>query len=527
MHLAINDFEDKATWDLICSGRTKGVFQLESKLGSSWAKRARPRNIEELADLVSIIRPGTLEAELAGKSMTKHYTDRKSHIDETVYLHPALEPILNSTYGIIVYQEQAMRIATDIADFTPEEADSLRKAMGKKDAAIMREVREKFISGAKNKGLVDDKSAEQIFDWIQASARYSFNKSHAVAYAINSFNSAYCKAHDPLKFYEVYLNHAEHKPDKQRELKELIMDAKLENIEVLPPRLEHFHRKFTMNRDENVIYFGYSNVKNVGEGEQEKLAKVIEQALVQANKKLKEFNWMDSLLLIGNNIKKNAFISIISVGGINGVNNKKSRNEMIFEFDAWNKLTENEQAWCINYWQNNKDSVNSCIGLLSDMINKNAKINARRIKSVIDIYQALQNPPYSLKDDLGWIADIEEKLMGCSLTCAKTDSLNVDDVNIYCKDIASGDVKKMEDARLAVKINQVKEYKIKQGKSVGRIMGFLYVEDYSGELDSVTLFPEEFSEYKKLLFSGNTVLLYGEVQEKKDKSFVVKKVFQI
>lgn len=172
----VQNFDDVMTWDLICSGRTKGVFQLESKLGSSWAKRARPRNIEELADLVSIIRPGTLEAELAGKSMTKHYTDRKSKVDETVYLHPALEPILNSTYGIIVYQEQAMRIATDIAGFTPEEADSLRKAMGKKDAALMQEVGTKFINGCKDKGIVDEISAKIIFEWIQASARYSFNK---------------------------------------------------------------------------------------------------------------------------------------------------------------------------------------------------------------------------------------------------------------------------------------------------------------------------------------------------------------
>lgn len=172
----IDSFSDKETWDLICSGRTKGVFQLESQLGSSWAKRVNPRNIEELADLISIIRPGTLEAVLDGKSMTKHYVDRKAGTDETVYLHPALEVVLKQTYGIIVYQEQAMRIATEIAGFSPEEADSLRKAMGKKDAALMKEVREKFVNGSKNKGIVGDSDAAQIFDWIQASARYSFNK---------------------------------------------------------------------------------------------------------------------------------------------------------------------------------------------------------------------------------------------------------------------------------------------------------------------------------------------------------------
>ena len=172
----------------------------------------------------------TLEAMLDGKSMTKHYVDRKAQRDETVYLHESLEPILKQTYGIIVYQEQAMKIATDIAGFSPEEADSLRKAMGKKDAALMKEVREKFTNGAKGKEVVDEKTAEQIFDWIQASARYSFNKSHAVAYAINSFRSAYCKAHDPIKFYETYLNHACHKPDKQKEIKELITDARMSSL---------------------------------------------------------------------------------------------------------------------------------------------------------------------------------------------------------------------------------------------------------------------------------------------------------
>ena len=127
----IDSFKDRATWDLICSGRTKGVFQLESRRGQRWAKRANPRNIEELADLISIIRPGTLESMLEGKSMTEHYVDRKSQHEETVYLHEALEPILKPTYGVIVYQEQAMKIATSIAGFSPEEADSLRKPMGK------------------------------------------------------------------------------------------------------------------------------------------------------------------------------------------------------------------------------------------------------------------------------------------------------------------------------------------------------------------------------------------------------------
>ena len=167
------------------------------------------------------------------------------------------------------------------------------------------------------------------------------------------------------------------------------------------------------------------------------------------------------------------------------------------------------------------------IELVNRMINNNEKINSRRITSVLDIYQALQNPPYSLEDDYVWIADIEQKLMGCSLTCSQADNLALDDVNITCKEIANGEVTKMQDAKLAVKVNQVREYKLKRGQHEGEFMAFVIAEDSSGELDSITVFSEEFSQYKKLLFEGNTVLLYGEVQEKKEKSFVVKKVYQI
>ena len=305
------------------------------------------------------------------------------------------------------------------------------------------------------------------------------------------------------------------------------MDAKLQGIEVLPPRLDFFYRRFTMDRDRNVIYFGYSDVKNVGEGEQETLAKVVQEAEDITGKSIKGFNWLECLFLIGNEIKKNAFISIISVGGLTGKNNKLNRNRMIFEFDIWNKLTIKEQAWIIDHWKSTSMTNVPFIELVNRMINNNEKINSRRITSVLDIYQALQNPPYSLEDDYVWIADIEQKLMGCSLTCSQSDNLALDDVNITCKEIANGEVKKMQDAKLAVKVNQVREYKLKRGQHEGEFMAFVIAEDSSGELDSITVFSEEFSQYKKLLFEGNTVLLYGEVQEKKDKSFVVKRVVQI
>lgn len=525
--LNIDDFTDEKTWDLICSGNTKGVFQLESKLGSTWAKKSQPRNIQELADLISIIRPGTLQAELEGKNMTAHYVDRKHKLEDTVYIHQSLEPILNKTYGIIVYQEQAMKIATSLAGFTPEEADSLRKAMGKKDAALMQEVRKKFVLGCQNKKIVSDADAAQIFDWIQASARYSFNASHAIAYAINAYRSAYCKANSILKFYEVYLNHAENKPDKadeDDEIKELVMDAKKFNIEVYPPRLNHLYERFTMDESKNIIYFGYKDVRYLGDREREKLQAAIIDAEKKLNKKLQEFTWADILFSIAINIKKNAVQSLISVGAFNGDKNRLTRNQMLYEFAVWNRLTDREFNWLFDQWSANKEKYKNVLSLVELLINKMPKITSSRLTVLMDLLKILQNPTHNLEDDYGWIADIEEKNMGCSLTCSKTDALGTDFAATPCRELMDSGLKH---GCMAVKISRSNEYKIKKGQSEGRSMCFLTVEDGSGSIDSVILFPDDYENFKGLLFKGNTVLLIGEIEKRKELSFIVKNVIQI
>jgi DNA polymerase-3 subunit alpha len=175
----INNFDDPEVWDLICDGDTKGVFQLESNLGKKWARESQPRNIKELAALISLIRPGTLLAKhKSGRSMTEVYCFRKAGKTDfpVEYEHESLEPILKETYGVLVYQEQAMQIAQRLAGFNLKEADGLRKAIGKKKADLMEKVKKAFITGAENEGIVTQKVAEAIFSWIEKSSRYSFNK---------------------------------------------------------------------------------------------------------------------------------------------------------------------------------------------------------------------------------------------------------------------------------------------------------------------------------------------------------------
>jgi DNA polymerase-3 subunit alpha len=165
------------TWDIISSGNTKGIFQLESRLGRTIAKKLKPENMEQLSGLISVLRPGSLEGVRDGKNITNHYIDRKNGLESVDYFHPSLEPILKDTYGEMIYQEQAMQIAKDIAGFDLKESDELRKAIGKKKADQMSLMKVKFLSGAKKLGIVSESEAEEIFGWIEKSQRYSFNKS--------------------------------------------------------------------------------------------------------------------------------------------------------------------------------------------------------------------------------------------------------------------------------------------------------------------------------------------------------------
>ena len=143
------DLECKQTWALIGAGNTKGVFQLESRLGQSMAKRLKPSNIEELAALISIMRPGCLEAVRDNKTVSNHYIDKKNGLESVDYFHVSLEPILKGTYGEMVYQEQAMQICQQIANFDLSEADMLRKAIGKKNPEEMARIKTIFINKTK------------------------------------------------------------------------------------------------------------------------------------------------------------------------------------------------------------------------------------------------------------------------------------------------------------------------------------------------------------------------------------------
>ena len=521
----INNFDDPAVWDLICEGNTKGVFQLESNLGKHWAKEIKPRNIKELSALISLIRPGTLLARDAnGKSMTQVYADRKAGKQDCIveYLHDSLEPILKETYGVLVYQEQSMMIAQTLAGFDLKEADALRKAIGKKKADLMEKVKKAFLEGAEEQGTVSKEIAEEIFSWIEKSNRYAFNKSHAVSYAIDAYWSAYCKTYRLKKFYETYLNRADRKPKPDIEKKQLIMDAKRASIEVLPTRLQQLYTNFTKHTEKDIIYYGLSHVKHVGTKECEKLQEVVAKADVSG------YTWMDSLIRLIHELKlnKRCVIALISVGAFNGVNNRESRQKMLYEFDSWKQLSAREQQGIVdNYYSEDPSLHFENLAQAIDIMTKTVKVNSKRLSTVHDIKESLENPFYDINDSAETMAIDEEKYMSCALTCSKVDGLALNNSTILCQDIANETI--TGKANLAVEIVRIKIVKTKRGKNPGQEMAFLTVEDGSGSLDSVTVFPEAYEKYKDLLIENNTVLLMGEVSKKDRGSIIVNQVSQI
>ncbi len=248
------DFEDTATYQLLSSGDTTGVFQLESSGMKDLLVRMKPECFDDVTALVALYRPGPLES-----GMVDDFVDRKHGRKSVAYLVPELEPVLKETYGVIVYQEQVMKIAAELANYTMSEADDLRKAMGKKIAEIMAKHRDRFVLGAHEKGIPREK-ATQLFDLMEKFGRYGFNKSHSAAYALIAFQTAYLKAHYPVELLAALLTSETESSDG---VVKYIAECRAHGIKVLPPDINESDKSFTVTGDS--IRFGLAAVKNVGE----------------------------------------------------------------------------------------------------------------------------------------------------------------------------------------------------------------------------------------------------------------------
>lgn len=252
--------DDKKTYELLQKAETTGLFQVESQGMRDILRKSKPDKLKDLCAVIALYRPGPM-------ANIDDFVNRKLGMSKIKYFHDSVKPILEETYGIMVYQEQVMQIASAIAGFTPSQYDRLRKAMGKKIIEEMQAMRETFIEGAKSRHFTHE-HAEQIFELIAPFAGYGFNKSHSMGYAYLSYLTAYLKANYPVEFMSALLTSEISDSDK---LNVLIKNSRKSGLEILPPDINYSFYEFTI--EDNKIRYGLGGIKHLGEKVCEMIAK--------------------------------------------------------------------------------------------------------------------------------------------------------------------------------------------------------------------------------------------------------------
>lgn len=494
------DLEDDKIWSLFGSGKTKGCFQLESRLGQVMSKKLQPYTIEHLSALMAILRPGCLEAELDdGKSVTEHYMKRKNAEEEVSYIHPATESVLKPTYGLLIYQESAMKLAQQLAGFDLKQADALRKAIGKKKADLMAKVKQEFLEGIEKEKIVEKEIGDQIFGWIEKSQRYSFNKSHSLSYALQSYMSAYAKTYFPLEFYTAYLYYSKQKPKPAVEIYELVNDAKSFDIYVQPPNIFKLNKHFELI-DGN-IYFGLSDIKNVGES----IIGVLKDRIKP------NMSWIEFLVEVSDHVKSNSMQSLIDSGACDSFN--MPRTNMLFEYKLWCEISEREKKWIKSNIIVNVTTT--LIGILEAMTysptgREGACANKNRLAKIHGLIESIKNPPYTLVDKPHQVAQMENALLGICLTATRLDESDKKYLaNCSCQEYNDGFNNSNNYISIASQIDRINTTVTKKGTDPGREMAFLTISDDSGVCDAVVAFPDKWEDYQHMLQEGNRVLITG------------------
>ncbi|MCK5544081.1 MAG: DNA polymerase III subunit alpha [Desulfobulbaceae bacterium] len=461
--------DDTKTFDLLCKGDALGVFQLESSGMRSLLTSMKPELFTDLIALVALYRPGPLESGMIDDFVnTKHGTKKAS------YTLPQLKPILEETYGVIVYQEQVMKIANVLASYSLGDADILRRAMGKKIPEVMEKEREKFMTGAKSNNIPPDK-AEKIFDLMAKFAGYGFNKSHSAAYAMISYQTAYLKAHYPAQFMAALLSCDMNNTDK---VVLYINECKDHDIDVLPPDINESDHDFTVIN--NRIRFGLSAVKNVGDAALD--------SVMEEKKKEGPFTSLEDFCVRvdSRRVNKRVIESLIKAGAFDSI--KVRRSQLFAILDKAMKQAHAAQ----------KDRQSGQISLFS-IIPETDAVKAATI-DLPDI------PEWSDKEKL----EFEKETVGFYITGHPLDNYR-DEIKAVA-DVTTAELAGCGEGRpvrIGGLVRTLKEHKSKRGER----MGFVTLEDMSGAVE-VVVFPETFAQCSELLLDDTTpIIIQGMVKK--------------
>ena len=446
-----------------------------------------------------------LEAKLEDdKSIYDHYIMRKHMLESVEYIHPALEPIMKDTYGLLVYQEQSIKIAIELAGMNEAEADQLiRKGVAKKIPEIIAKAKTVFLDGCERVGKVSRSEAELIFSWIEKGQRYLFNLSHSSVYALLSYHTAYAKTHFLKEFYCSYLNHAEDKADTLFEIYRMVQDAKKNGVCVSVPDIRERNIDFVIRK--NRILFGLRHLKSVSEG-------AVKEILDDLGADFEKLTWTELLFKKLVNYKKSAIKVLISSGAFDYL--KESRKKMLFEHDQCLSLKEKEVLYILENCD--LSSVGDCFNklCLAEVGRGKTFGAARRLSTVKSMCTTINTPPFSLLDTIEEVSSWEKTYMGISITCSIVDTVEKNGCETDCLDFErSGDREYLVVGEL-VGLRTVITKK-------GDEMAFGAIADKSGEIGNVVFRPNEWLIYGPLVNSINVLQFFGR---KKEDSFIVYKV---
>ena len=332
--------DDTKTFELLASGETKGIFQLESAGMRRYIKELKPTTFSDIAAMVALYRPGPME-------QIPTFIRAKQGVAPIHYPHPILKEILEETYGVIVYQEQVLFIAQALAGYSLGQADILRKAMGKKIPAVMKKEERNFITGAKKKGIAPE-LAQAVFSLIEPFAGYAFNKAHSVSYGLIAYRTAYLKANYPIEYMVAWLDTYSDNMDKVRSA---IAECRRMGIKVLPPDINKSYASFAIEKDDEnnpAIRFGLAATKNVG-------FSPIEHILSGRNsggdfQSIEDFCYQTDL----RNINKKVLESLIKAGAFDSLGSRKtlleSLNKIMSLAQAKQRAKESGQVSMFDVW---------------------------------------------------------------------------------------------------------------------------------------------------------------------------------
>ena len=478
------DYNDKKVLDSIGSGKTEGVFQLESGGMKNFMKELKPQNLEDIIAGISLYRPGPMD-------FIPQYIKGKTHPEEITYDCPQLEPILEPTYGCIVYQAQVMQIVRDLAGYTLGRSDLLRRAMSKKKGDVMQKERQNFVYGNKEEGVpgciangIDEKTANKIYDEMIDFAKYAFNKSHAAAYAVVAYQTAWLKYYYPVEFMAALMTSVIDNPGK---VSEYIYTCKQMGIAVLPPDINKGEGNFSV--DNGNIRYGLAAIKSIG--------KPVIQAILEERKAGGPFKTLKDFIerLSSREVNKRTIESFIKSGAFDSLGGTRKQFMMVY------------------------------VKIL-DQVNQERKYSMTGQMSLFDMVSDEQKSEFDIPlPDVGEYEKetklaFEKEVVGVYLTghpledYAEKWKKNISKTTLdFQVDEETGHAKVYDGAKEIVG-GMISTKTIKYTKN-NKTMAFITLEDLVGSVE-VVIFPKDYERNQQYLTEENKVFIKGRVSEEDD-----------